>query len=203
MLEAASAAPGSSLFNLLITRTSAIGVFPLMKENTAFLLESTHGYGVLSARTAEGWTGPLFYQLGSVHYRGILVKGGRYGVILLFIDKNSVPKCGKENVTLHPAKNLRPGPMTKESEDAGKALYSEGIAAYVYFEGRLLSAPPRQKDWKEFTLNDRDGLNKRLYGIRTCENLAGRKPKTFPATLKAFQDLLNGKFRSASDSILN
>ena len=108
-LETVTAAPDAAALSELLSRASAIGVFPAINQLTSFFLEQATGDGVVSIRTAGGWTTPAFYSLGSVRYRRVFLSGGRFAVILLFIRKDSLPVCGKENITLNDKKNVRSG----------------------------------------------------------------------------------------------
>jgi len=194
MLEAVVSAPEAGGLRELLGKAEAIAVFPVVKEQTAFFLESAHGSGVISARGSDGWTTPAFYLIGSVRYRGIFVKGGKFGVILLFLRRNAMPACGKEIIILSSAKDVLPGPTGELSNVQKAENQNASIVVFGYYKRKLQSVPPQRKNWKEFTLNDEDRLNKRIYGIKTCDVLAGKKPEKSPPGITAFRDLLQKNF---------
>jgi len=194
MLEKVIAARDTAAFKELIGRASAVGVFPVIREQTAFFLESATGDGVVSVRTADGWTMPAFYALGSVRYRGIFIKDGEFAVIILFMRGEALPSCGNENITFKSKKNVRPGPVGTLSEDKRSEMKDALMIAYVYSKGHLLATAPDRRDWDGFTLNDQDNLNKRVYGKRTCDVLAGKETLKNPAGIAAFRDMLKKAF---------
>ncbi len=42
----------------LIKKTKAVAVFPKIKKETAFFMQSSQGYGVISSRVESGWSMP-------------------------------------------------------------------------------------------------------------------------------------------------
>lgn len=186
-LETLAADSDAAPFRLLLGRARAVAVFPVVQEEVGLFLESTHGDGLLSIRNVDGWTVPAFYLIGSYRYRRGWVAGGRYAVVLLFMDSGTLPVCGKENIGLDPKRNTQAGPL---SETQAAELKDPSIIAYAFVKGKLMPVPPKRKDWTEFTLNDQDKLNKRIYGIKTCEIFAGAKPKQTAVNVTAFGDVL-------------
>lgn len=194
MLETVTAASEASALKELLGRASAIGVFPEINQLTSFFLEQATGDGVVSVRTAGGWTAPAFYSLGSVRYRRVFLSGGKFAVILLFIRKDSLPVCRKENITLNDKENVRSGVIGTLS-DGQRAEYKDAmIVAFAYVKGHLQTFPPQRKDWGDFTLNDHDNLNKRIYGVKTCDMLTGKTPQKTPVGITSFRDLLQKNY---------
>ena len=68
------------------------------------------------------------------------------------------------------------------------------IVAFAFVKGHLQTFPPQRKDWGDFTLNDQDKLNKRIYGLKTCDVLAGKTPLKTAAGIAAFRDLLQKNY---------
>lgn len=194
MLEKAIAGPDAAALKELIGRAKAVAVFPVMREQTAFFLETSTGDGVVSVRTENGWTKPALFALGTVRYRGIFVKGRKFGAIVLFMKDDALPVCGKENITFEAKKNVLSGPVGTLSDDRRAGLKDALMVAYVYLNGKLMPTAPDRRDWDGFTLNDQDKLNKRVYGIRTCDVLGGKTPLKSPVGITAYRDLLQRTF---------
>lgn len=137
-LESVTALTEAAALKEFIGQAAAIGVFPAISQQTALFLEQATGDGVLSVRTSNGWTTPAFYSLGSVRYRGIFIKGGKFAVIVLFIRKDLLLTCGKENVRLEAGKNTRPGVVGTLSDTQQSEFKDAVIIAYSFSKGRLL-----------------------------------------------------------------
>jgi len=90
IIELLALVPDSGLPKELIEKSEAVGVFPKVEKVTAIFSQVTHGYGVISARAADGWTAPAFYQFGGGGFGNPFAKNETYGIILLFMSKDAV-----------------------------------------------------------------------------------------------------------------
>lgn len=195
--------PESDLPKELVEKAHAIGVFPKVTRESALFSSVTQGYGVISARSADGWTMPAFYQFAGGGYGNPFAKAETTSVILLFMTKEAVSWFEKGGVPLKNEKKAVEGPIGSISDEQRKEIEGAPILAYSYFNGRLSGKAFGKSFWKSFHLNPDNKINTPLYGIKGREVLAGtriEKTESIPATIPAFRDALEKYYVAAKAS---
>ncbi len=182
----------------LVDKAEAVGVFPRVERETAFITQATLGYGVISARTESGWTLPAFYVFGGSGYGNPFAKDERYGVILLFMTKDAVAAFEKGGVKLANEKKALAGPVGAVTDEQRKEIEGAHILAYAYFNGKLKGTTYGKSFWKSFALNPDNNINKPLYGMKGREVLTGKQVNatSLPTEIPAYQTALQ-KFYAA------
>lgn len=191
--------PESGLPKELVDKAQAVGVFPKVKTETAMFTKTTDGYGVISARGADGWTLPAFYEFYGAGFGNPFSKDDKFGVILLFMTKDAVAGFEKGGVKLKGEMKAVGGPVGAITDEQRKEIEGAQILAYAYFNGELKSSQLGKSFWKSFYLNPDNNINKPLYGIKGSEVLAGNKPTpttSLPAGVAAFQEALQKHYGS-------
>jgi lipid-binding SYLF domain-containing protein len=152
----------------------------------------TQGYGVISARGADGWTMPAYYQFSGGGFGNPFAKNEEFGVILLFMTKDTVGAFEKGGVPLKGEKGALAGPVGTITDEQRKELEGARILAYAYFNGELKGTALGKSFWKSFLLNPDNNINTPLYGMKGREVLAGGKVNTskLPAGITSFQEAL-------------
>lgn len=74
----------------LVDKAEGIAVFPLVDEETALFMLTVKGYGVISARTSDGWSLPAFYGFTGGGYTGKFISIEEMAVVLLFTNKEAM-----------------------------------------------------------------------------------------------------------------
>src|SRR5215210_7337055 len=92
--------PDMSIPKELMDKAEAIGVFPKVVRETAFITHASKGYGVISSRHDKTWTMPAFYQFGGGGYGSPFAGPDAQAVILLFMTKDAVGWFEKGGVKL-------------------------------------------------------------------------------------------------------
>ena len=192
IIELLNLAPDSGLPKELIAKAEAVGVFSKVVTQMAFITQVTQGYGVISARTADGWTMPAFYQFGGGGYGNPFAKNETYGIILLFLTKDAVAAFEKGGVPLKGERKALAGPIGAITDEQRKELEGAHILAYAYYNGKMKGAAFGNSFWKNFILNPDNKINKPLYGVKGREVLAGKKvdPASLPAGITSYQEAL-------------
>lgn len=184
--------PDSGFPNELIDKAVAVGVFPKVTRETAFVTHVSLGYGVIGARLNNEWSLPAFYQFSGDGYGRPFVRNETSGVILLFMTKEALSWFEKGRVPLKNEKKALAGPVGKITDEQRKELEGAQILAYAYYNGKLVGAAFGQSFWKGFLLNPDNNINTPLYGLKGREVIAGKKivSASLPAGISAFQEAL-------------
>jgi lipid-binding SYLF domain-containing protein len=192
--------PESDLPKELIDKAFAIGVFPKVTKESVGFSSITQGYGVISARTGEGWTMPAFYQFAGGGYGNPFAKSETNGIVLLFMTKDAVSWFEKGGVPLKNEKKAIEGPVGQITNEQRTEIESAQILAYAYYNGRLSGKSFGKSFWKNFGLNPDNKINTPLYGMKGREVLAGAKiEKTdgIPVTIPTFREALEKYYGAA------
>ncbi len=198
--------PESDLPKELIDRAQAIGVFPKVKKETIYLSSFTQGYGVISARTENGWTMPAFYEFSGGGYGNPFARPETTGIMMLFMTKDAVSWFEKGGVKLRNEKKAVEGPVGVISDARRKEIEGAQILAYAYYNGRLSGKAFGKSFWKSFLLNPDNNINTPLYGMKGREVLAGTKIATtaqIPSTIASFKDALEKYYSASKTSLVN
>jgi lipid-binding SYLF domain-containing protein len=191
--------PDSDLPKDLVEKAHAIGVFPRVTKETALFSSITQGYGVISARTEDGWTMPAFYQFSGGGYGNPFAKAETNGILLLFMTKEAVSWFEKGGVPLKNEKKATEGPVGVLSEEQRKDIESAQILAYAYYNGRLSGKAFGKSFWENFLLNPDNKINTPLYGMKGREVLTGAKIEnsaSLPEGIPVFKEALERHYRN-------
>jgi lipid-binding SYLF domain-containing protein len=187
-----SAVPDSGFPKELIEKAEAVGVFPKVTKETSLFSQISQGYGVISTRSANGWTLPAFYEFFGGGYGNPFAKDDTFGIILLFMTKDAVEAFEKGGVKLKGEKKAIEGPVGVITDEQRRELEGAHILAYAYFNGKLKGTAFGKSFWKNFFLNPDNNINKPLYGMKGREVLAGKEVNTasLPGGINAYQEAL-------------
>jgi lipid-binding SYLF domain-containing protein len=168
-------APDSDLPKEIADRAEAIGVFPKVLKETMMFSSFSKGYGVISARTEQGWTLPAFYSFQGGGYGNPFADTERYAIILFFMTKDSLKWFEKGGVPLTNKQKALEGPIKIVTNEQRKELADAHILAYAYYNGKLDGKSFGTSFWKAFALNPDNNINNPVYGVKGREVLAGAK----------------------------
>jgi lipid-binding SYLF domain-containing protein len=184
--------PDNDLPCELVDRAQAIGVFPKVTKETAYLSSVTQGYGVISARTETGWTMPAFYDFSGGGYGSPFARSETSVILLLFMTHDSLSWFEEGRVKLRNEKKAIEGPVGIITDAQRKEIKEAQILAYAYLNGKLSGKSFGKSFWKSFLLNPDNKINTPLYGMKGREVLAGKKIQvtTIPPTIPTFTEAL-------------
>jgi len=175
ILSLLAIAPESDLPKEIADRAEAIGVFPKVVKETMMFNSFSKGYGVISARTGQGWTLPAFYSFQGGGYGNPFANTETYAVILFFMTKDSLKWFEKGGVALANQQKALEGPVKTVTDEQRKELADAHILAYAYYNGKLDGRSFGKSFWKSFALNPDNNINSPVYGVKGREILAGAK----------------------------
>ena len=175
ILALLAVAPETDLPKEIADRAEAIGVFPKIVKETVMFNSFSKGYGVISARTEQGWTLPAFYSFQGGGYGNPFANSETYAVILFFMTKDSLKWFEKGGVALTNRQKAVEGPIKTVTDEQRKELADAHILAYAYYNGKLNGTSFGKSFWKSFALNPDNNINTPVYGVKGREVLAGAK----------------------------
>lgn len=169
--------PESGFPRELMDRAEAIGIFPKVEKTSSLFTQVTSGYGVISARSENGWTMPAFYSFGGAGFGSPFAKNDKHAIILLFMTKDAIAAFEKGGVKLKGDRKAVSGPVGAIDEEKRTGLKGAHVIAYAYFNGELKGVSFGNSSWKSFALNPDNNINQPLYGMKGREVLAGTEVK--------------------------
>lgn len=198
--------PENDLPKELVERAQAIGVFPKVTKETAMFASRTQGFGVISARTENGWTMPAFYQFTGGGYGNPFARPETNAVVLLFMTTDALSWFEKGGVELKNEKKAIEGPVGVISDEQRKEIEGAQILAYAYYNGRLTGKAFGKSFWKSFFLHPDNKINTPLYGMKGREVLAGKKignTLDIPPTIPTFKEALQKYYSATKTAVSN
>lgn len=154
--EAIMSVPDKSIPQDLLARARAIAVFPRVIK-AAFLVGGEGGRGVVSRRTDEGWSDPVFFRAGG----GSM--GPQLGVsatdfVLLFMNDDAMSGLMKDRFELGAEAGIAGGPVGREAGAGTDALMRAEILSYSRSHGLFAGA-----NLKGIVIHPEDSLNYAVY----------------------------------------
>jgi lipid-binding SYLF domain-containing protein len=194
--------PESGFPGELMDKAVAVGVFPRVEKVTALFMHGSQGYGVISARSEDGWTSPAFYAFSGGSFGKPFAKGEVKSLILLFMTKAAVAAFEKGGVGFEGDKKAVAGPVGAISDEQRKAIEGAQILAYYYYNGKLEGDTLEKGFARNFGLNPDNNINKPLYGMKGREVLSGKQvdASSLPAGLLAFPEALQKYYGQTKSS---
>jgi lipid-binding SYLF domain-containing protein len=127
------AAPDKSIPEDLWNRAECVSVIPGLKK-AAFILGGEFGKGVISCRTGQSWSAPVFIELekGSA---GFQIGAEQADVVLLIMNRRGVEKLLSDKVNLGADASLAAGPVGRAASAGTDGRLSAEILAYSRAQG--------------------------------------------------------------------
>ncbi len=126
-------APDNGIPQDLWNRAQCVVVIPSMKK-AAFVFGGEYGSGVMSCRTANDWSAPVFMQLakGSV---GFQIGAQETDLVLLIMNRRGLDKLLSDKVSLGADASIAAGPVGRSASAATDAQLSAEILSYSRSQG--------------------------------------------------------------------
>jgi lipid-binding SYLF domain-containing protein len=117
----------------LWNRAECVAVIPGLKK-AAFIVGGEYGKGVISCRSRQAWSAPVFIQLekGSA---GFQVGAEQIDVVLLMMNRTGVEKLLHDKVNLGADASVAAGPVGRAASASTDARLSAEILAYSRAKG--------------------------------------------------------------------
>jgi lipid-binding SYLF domain-containing protein len=178
--------PGETIPRELLERARAVAVFPDVDRVNILFLKAMKGYGLMSRRVPGGWSTPAFYGFAVMDRGWTLVNPAGAGIIMLFMDDNTLKKFEKDHVDLEAAA----GPVGEVT--AEKERHVSGIIIYALSDGKLRGIEVEDDNTTQSGINSDNNINKAIYGLKAREVLWGKTPivTEIPPAITEFQNAL-------------
>ena len=151
------AAPDRGIPRDLLERAVCVGIIPGMKR-AGFVFGGQYGKGILTCRTAKGWSGPSTIRMegGSV---GLQIGAGETDIVMVVMNRRGAEKLMSSEFTLGGEWAAMAGPVGRASEAKTDAFMRAQILSYSrsrgLFGGIALNGTTLRSDDKD---------NEALYG---------------------------------------
>lgn len=157
--------PDKAIPKELIDKAEAIAVFPGALK-AAFVVGGRGGQGVISRRTAHGWSQPVFFNLGGASF-GLQIGAEKTDFILLIMNQDGINGLLKDKFEFGGEAGVAAGPVGRTAAATTDARLSAGILSYSRSKGAFVGLSLKGS----FITPDND-LNEAYYGAKAKDLLA-------------------------------
>jgi len=170
--EAASAftkileAPDGGIPKDLLDRAEAVAVFPGVVR-AAFIVGGRGGDGVISRRTAGGWSAPAFFNLGGGSI-GPQLGASSTDFVLLFMNEDAVKGLLEDKFEMGGEGSVAAGPVGRAASATTNLTLDAGILSYSRSKGLFAGL-----ELKGVVINPDNKDNEAVYGMKAKELLTG------------------------------
>ena len=149
-------------------RARCIAVIPDLKK-AAFIFGGEYGKGVLSCRSGDRWSAPVFLQLAKGSW-GFQAGAEQVDVVLLVMNESGVQKLLQNKVNLGAEASVAAGPIGRQGQIGTDAAFKAEILSYSQAQGLFAGI-----DVSGGVLRPDEDANNNAYG-------PGAAPRTILAT---------------------
>src|SRR5437773_8085525 len=167
-------------------RARCVGVVPDLKK-AAFIFGGEYGKGVMSCRSGERWSAPVFIELAKGSW-GFQAGAEQVDLVLLVMNESGVQKLLQNKVTLGADASVAAGPVGRQGSVGTDAQLDAEILSYSRAQGLFAGI-----DLSGGVLRPDDDANKSTYGTgATPASILARREISAPLEADAFLRALAG-----------
>src|SRR5260370_24075650 len=133
VLSELRAAPDQGIPEDLWARAQCVLVIPSMKK-AAFIVGGEYGSGVMSCRSGDRWSAPVFMQLAKGSF-GLQIGAEQVDMVLLVMNRRGVDKLLQDKVSLGADASVAAGPVGRAANAATDAQMNAEMLAYSRSQG--------------------------------------------------------------------
>lgn len=148
----------------LLRKAEAVAIFPGVVK-AAFIVGGRGGQGIISRRTANGWSEPVFYNLGGASI-GAQIGGGKTDYIFLIMNQEGLKGLMEDKFEMGGEAGAAAGPYGREASAATNPTLDAGILSYSRSKGAYIGAAI-----KGAVISPDNDLNQAVYGKKANELL--------------------------------
>jgi lipid-binding SYLF domain-containing protein len=186
VLTSLRATPDHDIPQDVANRADCVMVIPGVKK-AAFVFGGEYGKGVMSCRTATGWSAPAFMRLAKGSW-GFQIGAEEGDIVLLAMNKSGVDKLLKDKVSLGGDVSVAAGPVGRTAQAATDAQLRAELLSYSRSRGLFAGV-----DISGGVLGPDEDANKDAYGPDSPREIIDGKAKT-PTEAKAFMSAVRDEF---------
>ncbi len=178
--------PDKAIPQELLEKAEAIGVFPGVVK-AGFIVGGRGGDGVVARRTANGWSAPVFYNIGGASF-GAQIGAKKTDYIMLFMNEGALRELLDDNLAFEGSLSFAAGPIGRTVGAATNATLDSGILIWSRSKGAFIGASIGGA-----VLTADNSKNEAFYKMRAGEVL--EKPESVSLTnvstdLRGFSDIV-------------
>jgi SH3 domain-containing YSC84-like protein 1 len=125
--------PDKGVAEELWEKAQCVVVIPEMKK-AAFVVGGEYGSGVMSCRTSNGWSSPVFMQLAKGSW-GLQIGAEEIDLVLLVMNRKGVEKLLEDKVSLGADASVAAGPVGRNAAAATNAQLNAEMLSYSRTKG--------------------------------------------------------------------
>jgi lipid-binding SYLF domain-containing protein len=178
-------APDRAIPKDLVDKAQAIAVFPGVLK-AAFIFGGREGKGVISRRTASGWSAPAYFKLAGGSF-GAQIGADKTDYVLLIMNEDGLNKLMSDKFELGGSVGVAAGPVGRELSAATDVELTAEILTYSRSKGAFIGASLNGS-----TITPDNALNEAVYGLdardvlRSGVNSTPYALLTYPRTLSRY-----------------
>ena len=159
-------APDKAIPKELVEKAQAIAVFPGVVK-AAFIIGGREGKGVISRRTAAGWSAPAFFNLGGGSV-GAQIGVNKTDYVLLIMNEKGLNGLLGDKFQIGGEVGVAAGPVGREASAATDVQLKAEILTYSRSKGVFIGAALNGT-----VITPDNNLNEAFYGMKASEVLNG------------------------------
>lgn len=177
--------PEKAIPKELLDKAEAIAVFPGVVK-AAFIFGGRGGQGVISRRTAHGWSAPAFFNLGGGSF-GPQIGAQKTDYVLLIMNDGGLKGLLEDKFEFGGEASLAAGPVGRTASATTNATLDAAILSYSRTKGAFIAA-----SLKGAVISPDNDLNEAFYGEKARELLTGgtKTMAQVPAAVRVFPQTL-------------
>ena len=149
----------------LLDKAEAIAVFPDVVKG-AFIVGGRGGHGVVSRKTANGWSVPVFFNIGGASF-GPQIGVKRTDYVMLFMNDAAFKDLMDEKLEFGGDLSFAAGPVGRTTGAGTTASLDTGVLTWSRSAGAFVGA-----SLKGAELNADNSKNEAVYGMSAKDILA-------------------------------
>ena len=150
----------------LLDKAEAIAVFPDVIK-AAFIFGGKGGQGLISKRTAKGWSAPAFFNIGGGSF-GAQIGATKTDYVLLIMNQEGLKGLLENKFELGGEVGIAAGPVGREAAASTNTTLDAGILSYSRSKGAFIGAA-----LKGAVISPDNHLNEAVYAKKAKDVLTG------------------------------
>ena len=130
--------PDKAIPRELLEKAEAIGVFPSVVK-AGFIIGGRGGAGVVARRTTNGWSAPVFYNIGGASV-GAQIGVEKTDYIMLFMNEGALRELLNDKLAFEGNLSFAAGPIGRSVGAATNATLESGILIWSRSKGAFVGA---------------------------------------------------------------
>ncbi len=126
-------APDTEIPQSILSKARCVAVVPDMVKG-GFIIGGRHGRGVVTCRTANGWSAPAFMTISGGSW-GAQIGVEKVDLVLLFMNDKGVQSLLNDNVKLGADASVAAGPVGRSAEASTDVKLNSEILSYSRTKG--------------------------------------------------------------------